>query len=68
MADLSLKDVADKMRDIDFTFLSTRTDGGAIAARPMSNNRQVEYDGDSYFFALADTRTITDIARDPRSG
>src|SRR5262245_30295973 len=68
MADLDLKDISEKMRDIDFTILSTRTEGGAIAGRPMSNNREVEYDGDSYFFALDDTRAVADIRRDPNVG
>jgi general stress protein 26 len=68
MADLSLSDISEKMRDIDFTILSTRTEGGAIAGRPMSNNREVEYDGDSYFFALDDTRAVADIRRDPNVG
>ena len=61
MTDLTLEDISEKMRDIDFAVLSTRTEGGAIAARPMSNNRQVEFDGDSYFFAL-------DCADRPSSG
>jgi general stress protein 26 len=39
MADKSLADLAEKMKDIDFTILSTKTRSGAIAARPMSNNR-----------------------------
>jgi general stress protein 26 len=56
------------MRDIDFAILSTRTEGGAIAGRPMSNNRDVDYDGDSWFFACGDARTVTDIERDPRVG
>jgi general stress protein 26 len=56
------------MRDIDFAVLSTRTEGGAIAGRPMSNNREVEFDGDSYYFACEDTRTIGDIRRDPSVG
>lgn len=60
----TLADLSEKMRDIDFTMLSTHTEGGAIAARPMSNNRQVDYDGDSFYFALDDTRTVQDIARD----
>lgn len=64
----TLADLSEKMRDIDFAMLSTRTEGGAIAARPMSNNRQVDYDGDSYYFALDDTRTVGDIARDPQVG
>lgn len=68
MAKLTLKDVAEKMRDIDFTILSTRTEGGSVAGRPMSNNREVEFDGDSYFFALESTRTVGDIRRDPNVG
>jgi len=52
MADLTLTDISEKMRDIDFAVLSTRASGGEIAARPMSNNRQVEYDGDNFFFTL----------------
>lgn len=61
MAELTLQDISEKMRDIDFAMLSTRTQGGAIAARPMSNNRQVEYDGDNFFFTLDDTGTVRDI-------
>ena len=68
MADLKLEDISEKMRDIDFTMLSTRTSSGAIAARPMSNNRQVEFDGDSYFFTSEDTGTVRDIQSDPNVG
>ena len=68
MADLQLSEISEKMRDIDFAVLSTRTEGGAVAGRPMSNNRQVEYDGDSYFFTLESTRTVGDIRRDPNVG
>ena len=68
MGELSLQEISERMRDIDFAVLSTRTEGGAIAGRPMSNNRDVEYDGDSYFFACEDTRTVSDIRRDPHVG
>ena len=68
MTDLSLEDISEKMRDIDFAILSTRTDEGAIAGRPMSNNRQVDFDGDSYFFTLDSTRTVADIRREPQVG
>ena len=68
MADLTLAEISEKMRDIDFTILSTRTEDGALAGRPMSNNREVEYDGDSYFFTMGDTRTVADIERDPNVG
>jgi general stress protein 26 len=43
MAVKSLEELAEKMRDIDFAVLSTRTENGAIAAKPMSNNREVEF-------------------------
>jgi general stress protein 26 len=68
MSDLGLPEISEKMRDIDFAILSTRTEGGAVAGRPMSNNRQVEFDGDAYFFTCGDTRTVADIERDPQVG
>lgn len=64
----TLSDLAEKMRDIDIAILSTRTEGGAIAGRPMSNNRQVDYDGDSYYFTWEQARTVRDIGRDPKVG
>ena len=68
MAEKTIEDLAEKMRDIDFAILATRTDNGAIAGRPMSNNREVAFDGDSWFFALESTRTVSDIRRDPQVG
>lgn len=65
---MSLQDISEKMRDIDFTILSTRSDKGSIAGRPMSNNREVEFDGDSFFFTYSDTRSVSDIRGDPRVG
>ncbi len=61
----TIKDLAQKMKDIDFAMLSTHTKGGAIGARPMSNNRDVEYDGDAWFFADDSTIMVADIAADP---
>ena len=61
----TLADLSDKMRDIDFAMLSTHTKGGAIGARPMSNNGEVDERGDAYFFATDDTLMASDIAADP---
>ncbi|MFC7553714.1 hypothetical protein ACFQU7_17940 [Pseudoroseomonas wenyumeiae] len=47
MTQLSLSDLSEKMRDIDIAMLSTHAEDGSIASRPMSNNGQVEYQGDS---------------------
>lgn len=68
MTDMTLSDLSDAMRDIDFCMLSTRTEGGAIAARPMSNNGDVAYEGDSFFFTYEEARTVSDIERDPKVG
>ena len=65
MADKTLKDVADKMSGIDIAILSTHSEGGQIANRPMSNNGDVTYDGDSYYFTFEDALTVRDIERDP---
>ncbi len=64
----TLKEIAEEMKDIDFTMLSTKTEGGAIAARPMSNNRDVDFDGDSWFFSDGDSRSVRDIEADPNVG
>jgi general stress protein 26 len=68
LADKRLAELAEKMKDIDFAILSTRTESGAISSRPMSNNREVEFDGDAWFFTCEDTRMVADVAADPRVG
>jgi general stress protein 26 len=66
MAQLTLADLSDKMKNIDFTMLLTHTEQGQIAGRPMSNNGDVKYDGDSYYFTWEQSRTVSDIQRDPK--
>ena len=68
MTTKTLKDVAALMADIDFCQLVTKTEGGAIAARPMSNNGEVEYDGTSYFFTWDSSRMASDIRANPEVG
>lgn len=66
MSDWTLDDIAEKLRDIDFAMLLTQSESGEIAARPMSNNREVEYDGDSFFFALEETDMVAHIERNSK--
>lgn len=66
MAIRDLKDVAETLKDIDFVMLNTHTENGRIAGRPMSNNRDVEYDGDSWFFVDQESRTFSDVSADPK--
>lgn len=65
---MTLKDLSEKIKDIDFGMLSTKTTGGAVCSRPMSNNGEVEYDGDSYFFCYESTRMVSDIRSDAHVG
>ena len=66
MSDLTLTDLAKKMRGVDFAMLFTTTDNGALAGRPMSNNGDVDYDGSSFYFTFEQSRTVSDIERDPK--
>ena len=66
MSSLGIKDVAETLKSIDFVMLNTHTEGGRIAGRPMSNNRDVEYDGDSWFFVDQESRTFVDVSADPK--
>jgi len=61
----TLTDLAEGMRDIDFAMLTTHGPDGTIAARPMSNNREVDYDGDNYYFTWDFSLMVADIGRDP---
>ncbi|RUM06047.1 pyridoxamine 5'-phosphate oxidase family protein [Rhizobium chutanense] len=61
MASMTLEDLSSQLKKIDFCMLSTSAGSGRISARPMSNNGDVEYDGDSWFFSYEDSRKITEI-------
>lgn len=63
MSDLTLHDLSKKMAKLDFAMLNTSSSNG-LTSRPMSNNGDVEYDGDSYFFAYQSSRKITEIRAD----
>ncbi len=58
-------DVSDVMRKIDFCMMQTVGTHG-VNTRPMSNNGEVEYDGDNWFFARSDSTKIGEIQADHR--
>lgn len=64
MSNKTLKTLAQQMAGINIAMLNTRTEGGHTAARPMSNNGEVEYDGTSYYFTFDRSRAVADIRRD----
>jgi general stress protein 26 len=62
----NLADIADEMAGIDIAILSTHTENGEIANRPMGNNGDVSYDGTSYYFTYEQARAVADIQRNPK--
>ena len=66
MTKLTIEDISATMREIDICMLTTKTASGDLESRPMTNNSQVDYDGDSYFFAYDDCTAAREIETDPR--
>ena len=62
----TIEKVSKRMADIDVAILSTHTENGRIANRPMSNNGDVRYDGTSYYFTFEQARTVADIQANPK--
>ena len=63
MSTQKLSMVAKKMKDLDICMMSTNGPRGVVNTRPMSNNRDVKYSGESFFFSSMDTRKVNDIKR-----
>jgi general stress protein 26 len=66
MSKKTLAEIAKQMAGIDIAILSTHTESGEIANRPMSNNGDVTYDGTSYYFTYEQARAVSDIQRNPK--
>ncbi|MEO6583085.1 MAG: pyridoxamine 5'-phosphate oxidase family protein [Ferruginibacter sp.] len=61
MATLSLSALAKQMKQLDICMMTTNTKRGSLNSRPMSNNRDVSYKGDSYFFTYEKTGKIKEL-------
>lgn len=61
---IKLKDLAAIMKHIDICMLATTGPRGVIESRPMSNNRDVTYDGNSYFFTDGNKAVVAEIKKD----
>ncbi|MGB3165326.1 MAG: pyridoxamine 5'-phosphate oxidase family protein [Alteraurantiacibacter sp.] len=70
MSDRTLADIVAKLKSIDVAMLVTKAGSeGAIAARPMSNNKDVSRsDGTTYHFSTADGRIDNDLKRSAQCG
>ncbi|MCB0078244.1 MAG: pyridoxamine 5'-phosphate oxidase family protein [Anaerolineales bacterium] len=59
---LTKKKLADIMKEIDFCMMTTLQSNGQLSSRPMSNNSNVEWDGDTWFFASKDSMQVQEIS------
>lgn len=64
MTEPTRDDVIRLMKQMDLCFMVTK-DGDGLCSRPMSNNAQVDWDGDNWFFTNGDTRKVSQIDDDP---
>jgi general stress protein 26 len=61
----AIPQIAALINEIDICLFATRGDDGQLHARPMSNNGQVAWDGQSWFFAPTDGRLVAELRADP---
>ncbi len=66
MATLTLPGIARHMRNLDICMMNTQSARGGLNSRPMSNNGDVTYKGDSYFFSYEGSQKIKDITANPQ--
>ena len=63
--ELTKKKLADVMKKIDICMLTTVDANGRLVSRPMSNNRNVAFDGDTWFFSFADSTQVQQVQANP---
>ena len=61
MATVKLGDLSKKMARLDVCMMTTKASRGGLSSRPMSNNGDVEYDGNSYFFTYEDSKVASEL-------
>lgn len=68
MPTVSLESIAQKMRHLDIAMFTTANADGGVNARPMSNNADVEFDGNSYYFTTEQTGLVAEVGRNAKVG
>ena len=54
------------VKAVDICMLTTVDERGDLHSRPMSNNRDVEFDGDLWFFTYGSSHKADEVGRVPR--
>jgi general stress protein 26 len=64
----ALDDLAEVMRGIDLCMMTSHRADGSLHTRPMSNNGEVDFEGDAWFFTSRETPKVQELEADPRVG
>lgn len=56
----------DMVKDIEFCMLTTIDEQGDPHSRPMSTNKQIEFDGDLWFFVYGNSHKAIEVSREPK--
>ncbi|RUT07111.1 general stress protein [Dulcicalothrix desertica PCC 7102] len=59
----SIKKVRELIKDIDYAMLTTVDSEGKLHSRPMATNKEVEFNGDVWFFTYASSLKVNEINR-----
>ena len=60
-----LRKLREIVKAVDICMLTTLDEGGWLHSRPMSNNREVEFDGDLWFFTYGSSHKVDEVGRVP---
>ena len=61
-----LRKLREIVKAVDICMLTTVDDEGELRSRPMSNNREVEFDGDLWFFTYGSSHKVDEVGRVPK--
>jgi general stress protein 26 len=54
------------VKAVDICMLTTVDERGDLHSRPMSNNREVEFDGDLWFYTYGSSHKVDEVGRVPK--
>jgi len=61
-----LRKLREIVKAVDICMLTTTDEQGDLHSRPMSNNRDVEFDGDLWFFTYGSSHKVDEVGRVPK--
>ena len=64
--DEKLRKLREIVKAVDICMLTTVDERGDLHSRPMSNNRDIEFDGDLWFFTYGSSHKVDEVGRVPQ--